>query len=74
MQAIMQLRMDGIKAELYPDNAKIAKQFQHADKRLIPYVVLLGANEIESNCYLLKDLASGEQRSLSLVDLVTFLK
>jgi histidyl-tRNA synthetase len=36
LQAIQKLRSSGIKVELYPDNAKVAKQFQHADKRSIP--------------------------------------
>jgi histidyl-tRNA synthetase len=42
------------KVELYPDNAKMAKQFQHADKRNIPYAVIVGEQEIESNVYSLK--------------------
>jgi histidyl-tRNA synthetase len=42
--------------ELYPDNAKMAKQFQHADKRNIPYAVIVGEQEIESNVYSLKNL------------------
>ena len=61
MQAIQKLRASGIKVELYPDNAKVAKQFQHADKRGIPYAVIIGDQEMETNSYSLKNLSSGEQ-------------
>ena len=60
MQAIQKLRASEIKVELYPDNAKVAKQFQHADKRGIPYAVIIGAQEMETNSYSLKNLSSGE--------------
>ncbi len=66
MRAIGQLRKAGIKVELYPSNAKIGKQFQYADKRGIPYAVIVGAEEIANNEYAVKDLASGEQRKVSL--------
>jgi histidyl-tRNA synthetase len=69
MKAIKELRQLGIKVELYPDNAKLAKQFQHADKRNIPYVVMAGDQEMNSNSYTLKNLQTGEQKSLSLEEL-----
>lgn len=61
MKAIKELRNSDIKAEMYPDNAKVGKQMQHAEKRGIPYVVLTGENEMSQNMYALKDLTSGEQ-------------
>ncbi|KIA85130.1 histidine--tRNA ligase [Flavobacterium sp. AED] len=61
LQAIQKLRASGIKVELYPDNAKVAKQFQHADKRGIPFAVIVGAQEMESNSFSLKNLVTGEQ-------------
>ncbi|WP_339918602.1 histidine--tRNA ligase [uncultured Flavobacterium sp.] len=64
LQAIQKLRAAGIKVELYPDNAKMAKQFQHADKRNIPFAVIIGEQEIASNSFSLKNLVSGEQVSL----------
>ena len=66
MKAIKDLRAAGIKVELYPDNVKMAKQFQHADKRNIPYAVIAGENEIEANLFSLKNLVTGEQVSLDL--------
>jgi histidyl-tRNA synthetase len=64
MEAITKLRKSGIKVELYPDAAKIAKQFQHADKRGIPFAVIAGQSEMEQNCFGLKNLSTGEQLKL----------
>lgn len=74
MKAITLLRRAGIKVEMYPDNAKMGKQFQHADKRGIPYTVIVGGDEIANNQYTLKDLASGEQKKVSLEELKELLK
>lgn len=61
MQAIQKLRALGVKVELYPENAKVGKQFQHADKRGIPYAVIIGEDEMKTNSYALKNLVTGEQ-------------
>jgi len=66
LKAIKQLREQGIKAELYPDNAKIGKQFSHADKRGIPFTVLTGDSEIEADTFTLKNLSTGEQENVTL--------
>ena len=66
LKAIKQLRQKGHKAELYPDNAKIGKQFTHADKRGVPFAVLTGDAEIAANTYTLKNLLTGEQESVTL--------
>ena len=64
MQAIGKLRSFGIKVELYPDDVKVGKQFQHADKRGIPYAVIVGETEMKEGKFALKNLVSGEQISL----------
>ncbi|MNS66044.1 Histidine--tRNA ligase [compost metagenome] len=69
MKAIKELRNSGVKVELYPDNAKVAKQFQHADKRNIPFAVIVGDQEMASNTFSLKNLITGEQVSLGFEDL-----
>ncbi|MUV03143.1 histidine--tRNA ligase [Flavobacterium rakeshii] len=69
MKAVKQLRGAGIKSELYPDSAKVGKQFQHADKRGIPFAVLTGDEEINNNTFTLKNLATGEQEQVSLEEL-----
>jgi len=61
MQAIQQLRNDNIKVELYPDNLKVGKQFMYADKRQIPFAVIVGETEMNQNKYSLKNLITGEQ-------------
>lgn len=70
MQAITKLRKAGIKAEMYPDAAKIGKQFQHADKRGIPFAALCGDEEINNSRFTLKELKSGQQESLSFEELL----
>ena len=66
LKAIKELRNSGIKVELYPDAAKVGKQFQHADKRNIPFAVLVGDLEMEANQYSLKNLATGEQINVDI--------
>jgi histidyl-tRNA synthetase len=70
MQAIQKLRAQNIKAELYPDNAKIDKQFKHAEKRGIPFVV----KEIGDENYTLKNIVTGEQVQVTLSELVNKLQ
>ncbi|GAA3787155.1 histidine--tRNA ligase [Corallibacter vietnamensis] len=71
MKAIKELRANNINAELYPDAAKMKKQMNHANKRNIPYVVIVGEKEIETNTYALKHMVSGEQSSVTLTQLVS---
>ena len=73
MQAITNLRKAGLKVELYPDNVKLSKQFQYADKREIPFVVIVGEDEIKNNQYSIKNLVSGEQQKVSFDELKDFL-
>ncbi|MBC7440720.1 MAG: histidine--tRNA ligase [Flavobacterium sp.] len=49
MMAIKELRNSGVSVELYPDNLKVAKQFQHADKRQIPFAIIAGETEIKNH-------------------------
>jgi histidyl-tRNA synthetase len=74
LKAIKQLRKNGINTELYPDAAKMKKQMNHANKRQIPFVVLVGEQEMESNTYTLKNMVSGEQNNVSLETLITTIK
>lgn len=73
MKAIKELRNSEIKVELYPDNAKVAKQFQHADKRGIPFAVIAGEQEMATNSFSLKNLVSGEQTSVDFEGLLNAL-
>ena len=69
MKAISKLRKEGITAELYPDAAKMGKQMGYADKRNIPFTVLAGGNEMETETYTLKHMKSGEQDAVSFTEL-----
>lgn len=60
-----QLRALGLKVDLYPDQGKIKKYFDFAEKKGIPYLLFIGKTEVEQNLYQVKHLASGEQKSLS---------
>ncbi|MGV3697166.1 histidine--tRNA ligase [Flavobacterium sp.] len=66
MKAVTELRNKNIKTEMYPDAAKIDKQFKHAERRGIPFVV----NKIEGSIFTLKDIRSGEQFRLDLENLI----
>ena len=61
MEAIKKLRNNGIKSELYPDASKLKKQMNYANKREIPFVVLVGEQEVNERKYTLKNMLSGEQ-------------
>ncbi len=74
MKAITKLREMGLRVEMYPDAAKIGKQFQHADKRGIPFAVLAGDAEMEEGRFTLKDLTSGTQESVSFEELAERIK
>jgi len=74
LKTIKTLRENGIKTELYPDKAKLGKQFQYADKRTIPFVVVTGEEEMKNQTYQLKNLSSGEQISVSLEELIDKLR
>ncbi|MFR9621078.1 MAG: histidine--tRNA ligase [Rikenellaceae bacterium] len=61
MRLIKGLRDAGIAAEIYPDNSKMKKQMEYANKRGIPQVVIIGSNELERGCATIKNMVSGEQ-------------
>ena len=74
LKTISHLRQNGIKVEMYPDAAKMGKQFQFAEKKGIQFAVLVGEEEIKQNQFKVKDLISGEQETVSLEALVEKLK
>ncbi len=70
---LQKLRTSGISAELYPSSAKLKKQMAYADAKKIPFVILIGEEEIQSGILSLKNMQSGEQRRLNESELLTFL-
>lgn len=65
----MEFRKRGISAEIYPESVKLDKQFKYADKKNISFVAIIGEQELANQQCLIKDLASGEQRSIPFNDL-----
>lgn len=69
------LRQQGINTELFPDeNTSLEKQLKYADKKRIPYVVIIGDNEIKQNKVTLKNLKTREQQTISQQDLLKILQ
>jgi histidyl-tRNA synthetase len=71
---VHKLHSKGIKAELFPDNAKMKKQMGYADAKKIPYVAMIGENEMVKSTISLKNMESGEQKELTFEDVTELLK
>ena len=74
LQAVTKLRQAGVKAELYPDHAKMKKQMNYANRRHIPYVVLVGEEEVKAELFTLKNMDSGAQSKLKFNALLELLR
>ncbi len=70
VKVIKVLREEGISAELYPDTAKMKKQMGYADSENIPYVAIIGENEIADGTINLKDMSAGTQEKLTVAQLI----
>ena len=65
-----ELRARNIAVEVYPEPTKMKKQMGYADDKRIPYVAIVGGNEMETHTVMLKNMASGEQKQVTLEELV----
>lgn len=68
------LRDAGVAVEIYPDAAKLKKQFDYADHKGIPFLSINGGNEVEAGVIQIKNLSSGEQKSFSISDIQSMLE
>ena len=68
------LRENGINAQIYTDNAKIKSQFKYASKLGIPYVIVIGEDEIENNTVSIKDMEKGEQTMVTIEEAINIIK
>ena len=73
MSLVSKLRDKGVATEIYPDMGKMKKQMEYANRRGIPYVVIVGSNELERGVVTLKNMQSGEQQELSFDELIATL-
>jgi histidyl-tRNA synthetase len=71
---LKQIRNAGINGEIYPDASKMKKQMGYADDNKIPFVCLVGSDEIKSGQLTLKDMTSGEQEKISIEGLISKLQ
>jgi histidyl-tRNA synthetase len=74
VRAASVLRNEGIFTQVYLEPGKIGKKFNYADKLNIPYVIVVGKEECENNTYSLKDMKSGEQKTISIEEAIKTLK
>ena len=71
---LTQLRQAGINTEIYPDAAKMKKQFSYANNKGIPYVVIIGDEEMKENTLTFKDMEKGTQEQLKMDQVITAIK
>lgn len=64
--AMQSLRDAGVRCEIYPDAVKMDKQFKYADKKRIPYAIIIGSEEIQQGVCKIKQLGTGEQQTVQL--------
>ncbi len=69
-RCLNQARAAGINADLYPDPVKLKKQMKYANDRQVPYVVLIGDQEMESGELSFKNMQSGEQEKLAIESII----
>lgn len=74
LDLLKKIRRAGIQAELYPDAVKIKKQMTYAHNRGIPFVALVGEEEMKEGAVALKNMATGDQSKLSLTALISELR
>jgi len=70
----MILRSAGISTEIYPGEGKLKKQMEYANKIKSPAVILYGENEIKTSKPTLRDLVSGNEKSITIKDLANEIK
>ncbi|WP_304229098.1 histidine--tRNA ligase [Phocaeicola plebeius] len=70
LPVLAQVRAAGIRAEIYPDAAKMKKQMSYANAKMVPFVAIVGENEMKEGKVMLKNMASGEQSLVTLEELV----
>lgn len=67
---LAKVRAAGIRAEIYPDSAKMKKQMSYANAKAIPFVAIVGENEMNEGKVMLKNMATGEQSLLAPEELI----
>ena len=71
---VKSLREAGVPCEIYPEQTKLKKQFDYADKKTIPFLSIVGGNEMEEGVVNIKNLSSGEQKSFQKDDVASMME
>jgi histidyl-tRNA synthetase len=71
LKTVQAFRDLGISSEIYPDQVKIKKQMEYADRKKIPFVVVIGADEVQTGQLTLKKMETGNQLKLSFEEIAT---
>ena len=71
---LQQVRQAGVSAEIYPDAAKLKKQMQYANARMVPYVAMAGEDEVKAGEITLKNMITGQQERIKPAELIKKLK
>lgn len=74
LKALAALRKAGIASEIYPDQSKLKKQLDYANKKLIPFTIVIGTDEMKSRQLAFKNMESGEQEKLTIEQMIQKLK
>ena len=74
MRLLSELRNNDISAEIYPESSKMKKQMEYANRRGIPYVVIIGSNELAQGIATVKNMRTGEQSEVAFSELVNALQ
>jgi len=71
---LSKLRNAGIASEIYPDQTKIKKQLDYANKKMVSFAIVIGSEEIQSGALAFKNLSTGEQEKLTLQQIISKLQ
>jgi len=70
LEVVGKLRAAGIKSEIYPDKAKIKKQFTYADKKNIPYTIIIGSEEMQTGDLTFRNMKTGDELKLNTSEII----
>ncbi|MBO0589781.1 histidine--tRNA ligase [Cellulophaga sp. E16_2] len=74
LKLVTNLRKQGVKADVYPNSAKMQKQMKYANNRNVPFVILIGDEELANNSFVVKNMKEGSQETYSLDKVAEFVK
>jgi len=73
LKILQALRENRIASEIYPDSVKIQKQLDFANKKMVPYTIVIGSDEVKSGVLAFKNMKTGEQNKKSLNDIISLI-